>query len=101
MVLARRIESGDEGAKRTLIESNLRLVVSIAKEYLGKGVSLIDLIIEGNMGLLKAAENYSSNTDCCFPDYAREWIRQDIEKAITDFRFNETGIFSKGEDNSG
>ena len=95
--LAKRAKSGDEDAKRTLIEANLRLVVSLAKEYLGRGISLIDLIIEGNMGLVKAADNYSDHTDRLFSDFAKEWIRQPMEIAVSVFQDSEQDISVAGD----
>ena len=97
MELVKRIESGDEDAKRTLIEANLRLVVRLAKEYLGRGISLIDLIIEGNMGLVKAADNYSDHTDRLFSDFAEEWIRQPMEIAVSVFQDSEQDISVAGD----
>ena len=95
--LAKRAKSGDEDAKRTLIEANLRLVVSIAKEYLEKGISLIDLIIEGNMGLVKAVDNYSDHTDRLFSDFAEEWIRQPMEMAVSAPQDSEQDISVAGD----
>ena len=95
--LAKRAKSGDEDAKRILIEANLRLVVSLAKEYLGRGISLIDLIIEGNMGLVKAVDNYSEQTDRLFSDFAEEWIRQPMEIAVSVFQDSEQDISVAGD----
>ena len=74
--LAQRIESGDEEAKREMIESNLKLVVSVALRYTGQGLDLMDLIQEGNLGLIRAVEKYDYRKDVRFSTYATRWIRQ-------------------------
>nr|WP_191988745.1 RNA polymerase sigma factor RpoD [Levilactobacillus fujinensis] len=84
VALALRIEKGEEAAKQELAEANLRLVVSIAKRYVGRGMQFLDLIQEGNMGLMKAVEKFDYRKGFKFSTYATWWIRQAITRAIAD-----------------
>jgi len=82
--LAKSAYKGDEKARDALVKANLRLVISIAKHYVDRGLSLSDLIEEGNLGLLKAAEKYNPDEGCRFSTYASWWIRQAIKRALID-----------------
>lgn len=80
--LALRIEGGDEKARNQMVEANLRLVVKIAKRYTNRGLPFLDLIEEGNIGLIKAVERFKISKECRFSTYATWWIRQSIERAL-------------------
>jgi RNA polymerase primary sigma factor len=80
--LANRISEGDKSARDRMIESNLRLVVKIAKRYINRGLPFLDLIEEGNLGLIKAVERFKISKECRFSTYATWWIRQSIERAL-------------------
>ena len=82
--LAIRVRTGDPGARDQMARSNLRLVVSIAKNYVERGLSLLDLIEEGNLGLLKAVERFDPAEECRFSTYATWWIKQSIKRALID-----------------
>ena len=84
--LSRRIEAGDEDARKQLIEANLRLVVKIAKAYVSNDVGLLDLVQEGNLGLLKAASKYDHRKKVRFSTYASWWIKQSITRALSNKR---------------
>ena len=85
IVLAKKVERGDQEAKARLIESNLKLVISIAKNYLGRGLLFLDLIQEGNLGLIKAVEKFDHRRGFKFSTHATWWIRQTITRAIADY----------------
>src|SRR5947209_62199 len=80
--LAWRIQDGDAEAREHLVRANLRLVVNIARKYQGKGLDLSDLIAEGNLGLLRAAEGFDASMDTRFSTYAAFWIRQSIKRSL-------------------
>ncbi|NLW33997.1 sigma-70 family RNA polymerase sigma factor [Syntrophorhabdus aromaticivorans] len=82
---ARRIARGDSDARRKMIEANLRLVVKIARKYMHQGISHLDLIEEGNLGLIRAVEKFDASRNCRFSTYATWWIRQSIERAIANY----------------
>ncbi len=84
VALAKRIERGDLEAKRQLIEANLRLVISVAKSYRGRGLSLSDLVQEGSLGLIRAAEKFDHRRGLKFSTYATWWIRQSVGRALAD-----------------
>jgi len=80
--LARKVQQGDAAARKKMIESNLRLVVKIAKRYINRGLPFLDLIEEGNLGLIKSVERFRLDKECRFSTYATWWIRQTIERAL-------------------
>lgn len=81
--IAELIKKGDKNARKRLIEGNLRLVIKVAKKYVGRGLHLIDLIEEGNIGLIRAVDKFEPQMNCRFSTYATWWIRQSIERAIS------------------
>lgn len=82
VALARKVEKGDADARAKMIVSNLRLVVNVAKQFIGRGMSFLDLIEEGNLGLIRAVEKFSYRKGCRFSTYATWWIRQTINRAL-------------------
>src|SRR5262245_7147266 len=82
MDLGRRVRAGDAAARERMIRANLRLVVSIAKNYVNRGLSFMDLIEEGNLGLLKAVERFDPGEECRFSTYATWWIKQAIRRSL-------------------
>lgn len=81
--IAELIKKGDKNARKRLIEGNLRLVIKVAKKYVGRGLHLLDLIEEGNIGLIRAVDKFEPQMNCRFSTYATWWIRQSIERAIS------------------